>query len=389
MFAVPHDVEMATPRRLVQGDGSIRLLGDALRGLDVPSGPVLLVTDSMLVDLGSTRTAEDALRVAGYEVVVRGQSPGEPTLAASNDVVAAVRERTYVAVVGLGGGSAMDSAKLAAGLATNSGPVEAYMRGRAIERDALPLVLVPSTAGTGAEASRNTIVNHDNRKFVIGSARLVPAVAILDPALTVTCPPGVTAASGMDALAHAVETTLSTWANPFTTVNGLTAVRAIARWLRTAHEDGANLVARRAMLYSAYHAGLSLNAATLLGHSMAYTIATRTNLSHGVTTGMSLPYCVAYDAQGTRDQVQALAAEIGVPTGELARWAQTLAKEVGLPRSLREVGFGPEDIPAMVEECLVRYPRPNNPVPFTRERLTQLYGYFLDGDVDGAVEAMR
>lgn len=263
------------------------------------------------------------------------------------------------------------------------------MRGRTIERDALPLVLVPSTAGTGAEASRNTIVNHDNRKFVIGSARLVPAVAILDPALTVTCPPGVTAASGMDALAHAVETTLSTWANPFTTVNGLAAVRPIARWLRTAHEDGGNLVARRAMLYSAYHAGLSLNAATLLGHSMAYTIATRTNLPHGVTTGMSLPYCVAYDAQGTRDQVQALAAEIGVPTGELARWIQRLAKEVGLPRSLREVGFGPKDIPAMVEDCLVKYPRPNNPVPFTRERLTQLYGYFLDGDVDGAVEAMR
>jgi len=379
---------MAAPRRLLQGDGSIGLLGDALCGLDVPRGPVLVVTDSILVKLGRTFTAERSLQAAGYPAVVYGQAPGEPTLAASNDVVADVRGTAYVAVVGLGGGSAMDSAKLAAGLATNLGPVEEYMRGRQVERDALPLVLVPTTAGTGAEASRNTIVNHENRKFVIGSARLVPAVAILDPELTVTCPPGLTAASGMDALAHAVEATLSLWANPFTAMNGLAAVRTIARWLRPAYADGTNVAARRAMLYSAYHAGLSLNAATLLGHSMAYTIATRTNLPHGVTTGMSLPYCVAYDAKGALEQVQALAAEIGIPTQKLACWIRTMADDVQLPSSLREVGLQEGDIPDMVEECLRKYPRPNNPVPLTRERLMQLYGYFFDGDVDGASKAM-
>jgi len=380
--------EIVMPRLLLQGDGSVELLGGALRGLDIPQGPVLLVADSTLIELARTGTAEQSLTEAGYECVVRSQAPGEPTLAASNDVVAAVRDTGYVAVVGLGGGSAMDSAKLAAGLATNPGCVDDYIRGRQIAHDSLPLVLVPTTAGTGAEASRNTIVNHENCKFVIGSARLVPIVAILDPVLTATCPPGLTAASGMDALAHAVESALSLWANSFTTLNGLAAIQPIARWLRPAYEDGNNVVARRALLYSAYHAGLALNAATLLGHSMAYTIATRTKLPHGVTTGMSLAYCVAYNAPGARGQIEALATQIHIPADDLAEWVHRLAVDVGLPGSLEEVGIKAEDIPDMVEDCLVTYPRPNNPVPFTRQRLSQLYRHFFDGDIVGAVEAM-
>lgn len=386
VFSSPTGGDVALPRRLVLGDGSLARLGEALRALGVPAASVLLVADAGLVGLGSVEFAAETLIEAGYEPTVHAQIAGEPDLVAAEAVVEAVRAQPHVAVVGLGGGSAMDPAKLAAGLATNDGSVEEYLRGRPIERPALTQVLVPTTAGTGAEASKNTIVTHEGRKFVIGSPLLCSDIAVLDPTLTVSCPPGVTAASGMDALAHAVEATLSTWATAFTTTNALAAVGAIGRWLPVAYEHGANLEARRAMLYAAHFAGLSINASTLVGHSMAYTIATRAHLPHGVTTAMALPYCVAYDTPGAADQVAMLEGALG--GSPLAKRLRALADDVGMPGSLREVGIAESDMPAMVDEAITMYPRPNNPVPFDRERLLALYSWFLDGDVDGACEAM-
>lgn len=388
LFSGPGDGEVAVPRRLLSGDGSLRRLGPALAALDVPTGPVLVVADPVLAEGGVAAAASDSLADAGFEAQVFAELAGEPDLPAAERVVSAVRSEPYVAVVGIGGGSAMDPAKLAAGLATNDGAVEEYLRGRPIDRAALPFALAPTTAGTGAEASKNTIVTHEDRKFVIGSPLLSPSLALLDPLLTVSCPAGVTAASGMDALAHAVEATLSLWATPFTTLNALAAVRTIATWLRPAVEDGANLPARRAMLYSAYFAGLSINASTLLGHTMAYTVATRTHLPHGVTTAMALPYCIAYDAAAAAPQLRLLAQEVGVDETSLAQWLHELAGELGMPVSLAAVGIGRDDLPPMVEECLDKYPRPNNPAPFERDRLLALYERFLEGDVPGAVEAM-
>lgn len=337
--------------------------------------------------LGPLEHAQAALDAAGYETTLYSEIAGEPDLAAAESVVAAARAASHVAVVGLGGGSAMDPAKLAAGLATNAGPVEDYMRGtRKIGLAALTQVLVPTTAGTGAEASKNTIVTHEGRKFVVGSPLLCADLALLDPLLTVTCPAGVTAASGMDALAHAVEATLSTWATPFTAANALSAVDAIGRWLPTAYHDGGNLEARRAMLYAAHFAGLSINASTLLGHSMAYTIATRAHLPHGVTTAMALPYCVAYNAPGAASQVSMLESALG--GGPLAQLVRALADEVGMPGSLADIGIRKDDLPAMVDEVMSLYPRPNNPVLFDRDRLLALYGFFLVGDMHGATEEM-
>jgi alcohol dehydrogenase class IV len=379
--------EIALPKRLVLGDGSLDRVGESLQSLGAVAGPVLLVGDAALAGLGPLEQAESALNAAGYETTLHAEIAGEPDLAAAESVVAAVRANSYVAVVGLGGGSAMDPAKLAAGLATNGGSVEEYMRGtRTIEQPALTQVLVPTTAGTGAEASKNTIVTHEGRKFVIGSPLLCADLALLDPLLTVTCPGGVTAASGMDALAHAVEATLSTWATPFTTANALTAVRAVGRWLATACQDGGDLEARRAMMYAAHFAGLSINASTLLGHSMAYTIATRAHLPHGVTTAMALPYCVAYALQGAAPQVSMLESALG--GGPLAERARALADEAGMPAALCDVGIREDDLPVMVDEVMTMYPRPNNPVPFDRDRLLALYRHFLDGDLHGAIERM-
>lgn len=356
--------------------------GRVLEQLGVRS-PILVVADAVLVEIGTVAEIVDVLVAARYEADVYAQGAGEPDLATAEAVVSAVRAKPYGAVVGVGGGSAMDPAKLAAGLATNEGPVEEYMRGgRPITRKALTQVLIPTTAGTGAEASKNTIVTHEGRKYVIGSPLLCPDVAVLDPLLTLSCPRGVTAASGMDALAHAVESTLSTWATPFTIANGLAAVSAVGGWLPTAVSEPENVEARRAMLYGAYHAGLSINASTLLGHSMAYTIATRAHLPHGVTTAMALPYCVAYDAPGARDRVALLEAELG---SDLARRLRGLADEVGIPPSLADVAIDERELETMVDEVMTMYPRPNNPVPFDRDSLLDLYRAFHSGDLEAVL----
>jgi alcohol dehydrogenase len=343
-----------------------------------------VIADAGLAGLGTVDLVTSTLDTSGYVPTVHTPAAGEPDLAAAEAVVAAVRAQPYVAVIGVGGGSAMDPAKLAAGLATNDGPVEEYMRGRPIEVAAVTQVLVPTTAGTGAEASKNTIVTHEGRKFVIGSPLLCADIAVLDPMLTVSCPPGVTAASGMDVLAHAVEATLSTWATPFTTTNALAAIRAVGEWLPVAYRDGANLEARRAMLYAAYFAGLSINASTLLGHSMAYTISTRAHLPHGVTTAMALPYCVVYNGSSAAGSVAMIEADLD--DTPLAARVRSLSDEVGMPASLRDVGIHEDDLPVMVDEVMTMYPRPNNPVPFDRDALLALYRRFYDGDLEGAIE---
>lgn len=376
-------VEIASPRRLIAGDDAIDELGTLVAGLGSGTGNVLVVADRAIVELGIARRATAPLEEAGFDVELYGTVAAEPDLEAIQALEKVIRTRDYVSVVGIGGGSALDSAKLAAALPTNDGTLVEYVEGRPFESPTLPLVLVPTTAGTGAEGSRNSVVSHGGGKHVIGSEHLCPSIALLDPTLTVTAPPAVTAASGVDALCHAVEATLSTYANAFTRASSVAAMTMIPPALRRAYADGADLDARRVMLHASYLAGLALNAVTVLGHTMGYTIASRTKLGHGVTCAMSLPYCLAYNTPATRP-MEEIAAAVGSGSEPLALWSRRLGDELGIPPSLAAVGIPETEVAAMTDECIERYPRPNNPIPFERERLVRLYSYFLAGDIETA-----
>lgn len=381
-------IEIVAPRRLVAGDDAIDGLGAIIRELAPESGPVLVVSDRVIVELGLAERATRPLAAAGYDSVVFGEIAAEPDLPLIDRLAVVAAEESFVAVVGIGGGSALDPAKLAAAMATNDIPPVEIVEGRPLERPTLPLVLAPTTAGTGAEGSRNSVVAHDGRKRVVSSPYLCPSVALLDATLTVSSPPAVTAASGVDALCHAVESALSTYANPFTLANAFAAMRSIPKALPVAYVDGADLPARRAMLYAAYLAGLSLNAVTVLGHTMGYTIAGRTGLGHGITCAMSLPYCLAYNQTAEKVRLREIAHEVGAGDTELPLWSRRFGDGLQIPASLREVGIPSAAIEALAVECIERYPRPNNPVPFERDRLVRLYRRFYDGDIDGAVRDM-
>src|SRR5690606_12117103 len=353
-----------SPREVQTGDGCVDRLAEVLRRWGVPTGTVLLVCDAALRELGYVERVEDALRQGNYLTTVFADVAGEPDLATAEAVGQAVRRTDHVAVVGLGGGSAMDLSKIAAALATNPGEALALAGTGRVRATPLPLVCVPTTTGTGAEATRIAMLSLHGAKAIINDPALVPLAAVLDPELVASLPAPVTAATGMDALSHAVESWLSTAASPLSLAASRLAAVEMFTWLPRAYHNG-DRPSRRATLHAAYLAGLALNAGVVLGHSIAYTIANRTNLPHGVTAAMALPYCVAYNAEAAADRIRQIAAVLIGHGGarELCERLVELNRQLGIPASLSDVGLGSSDVSAMAAECVEKYPRPTNPEP--------------------------
>lgn len=355
-------------------------------------GEVLLVTDAYLLQIGVAEHAVRSLEQSGLKVEIFGEVSGEPDLHIGEQVAAVARSRNWAGVVGLGGGSSLDLAKIAAAAATNDLAITEFVGVDHLARDPRPLVLIPTTAGTGSEATSIAMISVDGRKQIINDRRLIPRVAVLDVNLTISMPQSVTAATGLDALSHAAETFVSTMANPLTEAMSRQAIRMLSTALRRAFHDGTDLEHRRATLYAAHIAGRSLNASTILGHSIAYTIANRAHLAHGITCAMALPFCLAYclpDSEASR-RLSILAREVAdedVRTGlDLLRWLEELNEELGVPDSLESVGIEQNETPAMAQECLQLYPRPNNPEPLQLERLEELYTDLWRGGVKGYVQ---
>src|SRR5829696_920984 len=218
------------------------------------------------------------------------------------------------AVVGIGGGSALDAAKLAALARTNPQlDLTAGLPATAEVTPGPPLLAIPTTAGTGAEATAVAMLWHEGGKRMFVHAQLVPRLAILDPDLIAGLPPAVTAAGGLDAISHAAESLLSTFRTPLSETAGRAALALLAQSVPAAYANGADAEARHATLLGAYQAGLALNASVVLGHSLAYVIAAEASLPHGVTCAMALPYALVH-ARPAREE--AIAEIAGIVTGE-------------------------------------------------------------------------
>jgi len=381
-----------SPRQVMMGDGAAAQIQEALANWQVTEGRVLIVADKEVVRLGMIDKVRDPL-TANFEVDCFDDIVGEPTLTTAENLAAFARQKPYAAVVGVGGGSALDMSKLAAALAVNTGEVTDYLGMTSFQETPLPLIAVPTTAGTGSEATAISMLSIEGKKAIVLSPQLVPLTAVLDPLLTVTLPPKVTASTGLDALSHALEAFMSVKANPYTDTQAIATITVVARWLKTAVEEGANLEARRAMIYAAYTGGLCLNAGVVLGHSVAYTISNRAHMPHGVSCAMALPYTIAFNLPAVSDRLSIAAAHVlggSNKTGEdLALWVGDLVTTLGMPPSLQDIGLKESDLEAMAEECLNKYPRPTNPTPITIERLRVVYEKMYHGDVQGCIEAFR
>lgn len=380
--------DFLSPRHVLTGDGSSRRLGRVLSDWGLSPGNGLVVCDPFLVQAGLTTHVIDTLTGEGWKVQTYSAFSAEPTVAVAEDLAELARSLAPSLVVGFGGGTAMDLAKIAALMATNPGPVEAQIGTDKSAFPPLPLALIPTTTGTGAETTRIAMLADNSGKRIISNRMFVPLVAVLDVDLVMGLPFAATASTGMDALSHATESFLSSAATALTASMSLRAIDLLREWLPIAVHDPENKKARRATLYGAFLAGLSLNAGVVVGHSMAYTVANRTRLAHGVTCAMALPFCLAYNANSNFDGSEYLADRLTAgqysDLRSAAGWLLELNEMLEIPASPQAAGIPSSEIAPMSKECIRMYPRPTNPAPLTAERLLPLYEAWYERDLNAA-----
>jgi alcohol dehydrogenase len=374
------------PTKLSFGFGSLDGIGAEAKGLG--ASKALVVTDKIMVKTGIVQRVTE--RLGGIRFDIHDEVEAEPRIEVAQAVADKARSAAYDLVVGVGGGSSMDMAKVASGFATNQGPAKSFVGSNLFLKKPLSSIMVPTTAGTGAELTVTSMVTVDGHKQWINSPLLLPSVAVVDPELTMTMPPGVTAATGMDALCHNTEAYLSSLASPITDSAALEGIRLIVKKLERAFESGDDRIARESMSLGALMGGIALQAKMVYGHSIGYTIATRFRLPHGVSCGIPLPYIISNYAVACAPKMRSLAeaygvssegdpSDVGKTIGEKAR---SIAAHLKIPTSLKELGVQEGDLQALAEECVRMYPRPNSPLVFDEKSMTLLYRRMWEGSLE-------
>ena len=356
---------------------------------------ILVVTDPMLAKIGLTDRVTDPLEKEGYSVTLYTDVVPEPPLETGEKLVSFTRNGQFDMVIGVGGGSALDLAKLAAVLAVHEGPAVDYLNltgTKKVEKKGLPKILIPTTSGTGSEVTNISVLSLETTKDVVTHDYLLADVAIVDPELTVSVPAKITAATGIDALTHAVEAYISVNASPTTDGLALQSIRLIGRSLRKAVEDGSDKQARIDMSNGSYLAGLAFFNAGVAGvHALAYPLGGQFHISHGESNAVLLPYVMGYIrkscAKRMADILNALGGNSTYLSEEEASYKcveelERLVKDVGIPSTL--AGF---DIPESALESLtqdgVKQKRilARSPLPLLKDDIRKIYQSAFDGAV--------
>ncbi len=353
------------PAKIVTGDGAAAAVGVEARALGITRAVV--VTDTVLREqTDSVSRAVESLQAAGIVVEVFDDVEPDPMVDTARRSAEFALRFAPDGVIGLGGGSPLDIAKATAAILANAIPLEQMWGVGNIPKPALPMVLLPTTAGTGSEVTPNCILTDvkpdgGHMKKGIVSPCILARTAIVDPLLTVTAPPAVTAAAGMDALTHAIETYVSRNAQPITMPLALEAIGLIGKYLRRAVADGSDLEARRHMANASLLAGLAF-ANGFLGavHAIAMAMGGQFNVAHGIANALMLPYVMEFNAMAVTEKFVRIAAALGEcidgrSEREAARRAAVavheLVTDVGLPHVLADVKISEDRIPALAEEA--------------------------------------
>ncbi len=304
---------------------------------------ILIVTDPQLVEIGLTRNVTVPLEEEGVDITLYTEVVPEPPLSVGEQLVAFTREGGFDLVIGMGGGSALDLAKMTAVLSQQEGRVEDYLNlsgTKEIQVKGLPKILIPTTAGTGSEVTNIAVLSLDSTKDVVTHDNLLADVAIIDPKLTLTVPPKVTAATGIDALTHAVEAYISINASPTTDALALHAIKLIAGSIRTAVRDGSDRHARIDMSYGSYIAGLAFFNAGVAGvHALAYPLGGQFHISHGESNAVLLPYVMGYIRKSCEGRMADVLEAIEGRSNDLSKEEASRKCVEELVRIVRDVGI--------------------------------------------------
>jgi 4-hydroxybutyrate dehydrogenase len=362
--------------RIQFGAGAVGLLAEelALLGVRAP----LVITDKGLV---ATGLAARVIALLPDRVAVFAGTPGNPTEAAVLEAVAVYRQAGCDGIVAVGGGSSIDLAKGVALLATHPGPLDQYaaiLGGVArISADMPPLIAIPTTAGTGSEVGRAALITlTDGRKLGFISPHLIPNVAICDPELTLGLPPGLTAATGMDAISHCIETFLSPRFNPPAEAIALDGLARAIRWLPKAVETGADLNARSEMMMAALQGGMCFQKGLGAVHAMSHPLGglEAPRLHHGTLNAVIMPAVLRYNEAYCGDKYARLRTAMGLAAdADIAEFIADLNARLGMPKSLSAMGVPAECLPAMIAGAVKDHSTATNPRPMTATDYATLF----------------
>lgn len=363
--------EFFVPNVALMGAGCFKSLPERVRMLGA-SKP-LVVSDKGMTALGYTARLTELLGDAGISSVVYDGTVPNPTDTNVAEGLAVYKDNQCDMLISLGGGSAHDCCKAIGLVATSGGSIHQYEGLDQAKAPLPPYIAVNTTAGTASEMTRFTIITNTSNhvKMAIVDWRVTPDVAINDPELMVDMPPSLTAATGMDALTHAVEAYVSTAATPITDACALQAISLIGKYLRKAVARGDDMEARDRMAYAEYLAGMAFNNASLgYVHAMAHQLGGFYNLPHGVCNALLLPHVCRVNMIARTERFADIAEALGEVTDGLSEREaallaidsiQTLSQDVGIPQSLSELGVKEEDIDTMVENAQKDVCRLTNP----------------------------
>ncbi|MGN0507529.1 MAG: iron-containing alcohol dehydrogenase [Lachnospiraceae bacterium] len=299
------------PKQIISGEHALE---DSKTFLTTLGKKALLVTDAVMVKLGNTSLLTKVFDEAGISYIIYDGISGEPTDVMIERGLQIYLENHCDFLAAVGGGSPIDSMKAIAALVTNPGSISDYM-GKVISNPVPPMVAVPTTAGTGSEATQFTIITDTKKdiKMLLKGAVLMPTLAIIDPKFTLTAPPAITAATGLDALTHAIEAYTSRKSQPLTETFAISAVKRIFTWLPIAFHNGNDVTAREQMSIAALEAGIAFNNASVtLVHGMSRPIGAMFHVPHGISNAMLLKECFTFALDGAYARFGTLGREIGV-----------------------------------------------------------------------------
>jgi len=346
-----------TVRRITFGTGSLENLGNEIKRVN--GSKVLVVTDPGLKSAGVVDAVTAALDQARLNYTVFAEVEPDPRVEVALASVKAAQACDPDVIVGLGGGSSLDIAKVTSVLLANGGPIEKYFGMELVPRPGVPLILIPTTAGTGSEMTSICVLSDTQNKVKKGivSEHMFARAALLDPQLTLALPPRVTAMTGMDALVHAIESFVGVRATVFTDTLNLQAIRLVATNLRPAFAQGQNLAARENMLYASCLAGMAFsNTQNGLAHALALAIGGKFHLPHGLLTAFIIPWVMEYNLIANPLKYIEIAKAFGektkrMPEVQAARLAvkavKSLLDDLGISYKLSSYGVPREEFPAL------------------------------------------
>ena len=382
----PATASFIIPPTVITGIGATEQASEQAKRLGARTA--LVVTDSGIVKLGYADELVNQLRRVGIGASLFSDVTPDPTLQNVDDGLEQYRDESCNIIISIGGGSAIDCGKGIAIRLTNDGELAEFMGVNKIPNPGAPLIAIPTTAGTGSECTKATVITdtEHNVKMMLSSPCIVPQVAIVDPLLSLSTPPHLTSAVGVDALTHAIEAYISKRAQPITDALALEAIRMISGSLRLAWADGGHIEARTEMMLAASIAGMAfINSSVALVHGMSRPIGAYFHVHHGLSNAVLLLDVMEYSVVGAPERFADIARAMGEPIDGLSPMRQADAAIVGVERlindlqmpRLGEIGIDREEFEAVADQmaldALASGSPANNPRQPTKEDIVALY----------------